>query len=268
MTTVLNEDSKKILFSKGFINFRDLGGNKSQDGKIIKFNKIYRSGNITKFTLKNYNYLNKLGIKTICDLRSIQEQKMAPTKLPKNSSIRIIHIPIKTLDYYKFTSIQKAFALLVGKMKKIDIIETFKKTYQGFATDCKSELLTIFNLLLFPENSPIIIHCTAGKDRTGFVCALILNVLGVSQQDIYLDYQKSNIYLQKFKEKTLKRLWLFRSFGVTEDKVSLFFETKTDFLDAAYNVMIQSYGSVDNYIHKAVGVTPYHVKKLREKFLA
>ena len=267
MTTVLNEDSKKLLSFNGFINFRDLGGYKTQDGKSIKFNKIYRSGNLAKFSLKNYNYLKKIGIKAICDLRSIKEQKIAPTRLPKNSSIRIIHIPINTLEYYKSNHFKKAFALFIGKMKTIDIMETFRKTYQGFVVDCKSELLTIFNLLLFPENSPLIIHCTAGKDRTGFVCALLLHAMGISKQDIYADYQKTDIYLKKFKEKTLKKSRFFRPFGVSEDKLSLFFETKKEFLDTAYNAMIQSYGSVDNYIHKAIGVTPYHLKKLREKFL-
>jgi protein-tyrosine phosphatase len=153
-------------------------------------------------------------------------------------------------------------------MKTIDIMDAFRKTYQGFATDCKSELLTIFNLLLFPENSPLVIHCTAGKDRTGFVCALLLHALGISRQDIYTDYQKSDIFLNKFKEKTLKKSWLFRLFGVSEDKISLFFETKKEFLDSAYNVMIQAYGSVDDYIHKAIGITPYHLNKLRKKFLA
>jgi protein-tyrosine phosphatase len=267
MATVINKDSKKLQLINGFINFRDLGGYKTQDGKIIKYNKIYRSGNLAKLSLKNYDYLKKIGIKAICDLRTAQEQKIAPTKLPKNSSIRIIHIPVKTLYYYKFNHIQKAFALFIGKMKKVDIIETFRLMYQDFAVGCKSELLTIFNLLLFPENTPIIIHCTAGKDRTGFVCALLLHALGISQQDVYLDYQKSDIYLQEFKEKTLKRSRFFRLFGVSEDKVSLFYETKREYLDTAYNILVQLYESVDKYIEKEIGVTPYHLKKLRQRFL-
>ena len=117
-----------------------------------------------------------------------------------------------------------------------------------------------------PENLPTLVHCTAGKDRTGFASALVLLALGVPEETVMEDYLRTNLHLG-----SLRRLVLFvplYSFFRTESQDILpLIEARPEYLQASLDAIAENYGSVDAYLEAALGVGPELRANLRANLL-
>ena len=171
-------------------NFRELAfGN-------IKDKLLYRGEALNKLSKKDKNYLiNESNIKTVIDLRTLEEHNKQKDKILPNVSY--YHIPLVTLDEMGVSS-EKDGKKQASKSKLPSMYDYYYKLIDKNKKDKWSE---IFNILLKCEGG-VYIHCTVGKDRTGVVVAVILKLLGVSEKLIYDDYLKTNehpIYPFKYK---------------------------------------------------------------------
>jgi protein-tyrosine phosphatase len=180
-------------------NFRDFGGYETQDGLKIKPGLLYRSGSLTITSDNDLTKLSSLGIKTIIDLRTNKERNNNPDRIPGNSNINSIHIPIKVTMHNESGFIFQLLSLIFGKARRIDYHEAMKQVYQEYVTDFQSEFSEILRLVSENSNLPILIHCTGGKDRTGFACSLIQLTLGVPIKTVIHDYLKTNEHLHEIK---------------------------------------------------------------------
>lgn len=182
---------KRILLEH-LHNCRDLGGYSCAKGEMIGYQRLYRSEAPDHLEDCEWDIIEKMGVRTIIDLRSEDEQKFAPYSAPH--SIERISYPLQqyekpaSADPLDEKDFAKAAAAAFGK----SLEEGYAKMIEG-APSRMAALLEIIGEKL--EKGAVLFHCTAGKDRTGVLSAVLYLLCGVEDADIIADYQVSATYL-------------------------------------------------------------------------
>ncbi|MBC1560599.1 tyrosine-protein phosphatase [Listeria booriae] len=256
--TVIGE---RTIPLEGCFNFRDLGGYVNTAGKTVKWGKLYRSSLLTNITEKDKDTLEKLGVSWICDLRSTSEIAAKPT--PALAHIKNRHIPIGTAKNESTES------------QKIDLPDDHRvyeplmgESYRVFVQS-KDGFREIFNDIIEKEEVPFLFHCTAGKDRTGVLGALLLKLLDIPENTILADYELTNQYADNILG---EMQGLVNAFSNSEKKIDLenfrpMAEARPAYLEIAFDEMQKEYGSVDAYLEKGIGITPSEKAKFQTMML-
>lgn len=263
----VKEDAIKTNFMESIHNFRDFGGHDTQNSRRVKQGLLYRSASLESASDNDLKKLSSLGIQTIIDLRTNKEKQKNPDRLPENSSFNLIHIPIKVKMHDESGFILQLLSLLFGKGRQLDYHEAMTKVYQEYVTDFCSEFSAVIRLVSDRRNLPIVIHCVGGKDRTGFACSVILQMLGVPLDQVMHDYLLSNDYSFDAKDEFHERLRRFASFGVSIEKLDPIFEARWEYLEAAQNRMTKDFGSFDRYIHEGLNISMDERQAMQELLL-
>ncbi len=248
-------------------NFRDFGGYETQNGSRVKKGLLYRSGSLAKASEADWQRLSALGIKTICDLRTRRERESQPDRLPDEARIKAIHLPIKVTHHDESSFVSRLFSLTLGKARKADFGQIAQEIYRELVTDFRAEFAEIIKLSADPANLPLLIHCTAGKDRTGIACGLIQLALEVPLESVKQDYLLSNHYLHGFKVAMLQKLRPFALFGVSKEKFLPLLEVRPEYLAAALDQISQDYGTVDDYFRQGLGLADEDRVRLNQLLL-
>ena len=243
-------------------NFRDFGGYKSHNGARLKSGILFRSGCLDEASDDDLEKLASIGIKTICDLRTDQERNQKPDRMPVNSSVKLIHIPISGSMQDEVENISRLSPWLSGKVRKANYAEIARRTYTEYVTDFKAEFAEALKLFTDSNNLPILIHCTAGKDRTGFSCALVQLTLGVPFEIVIQDYLLSNDHLEKLKAETSQRLRVPTMLGFPVDKFLPLIESRKEYIEAAIAQINSDYQGIENYVRQGLGLSDEDVLKL------
>ncbi|TDW11405.1 protein-tyrosine phosphatase [Breznakia blatticola] len=241
------------------VNFRDLGGYKTPSG-VVKKGKFFRSGELVSLSEKAKDALvNTYQIRYIFDFRQLDEVEKRPDDILPNSK----HIHLDIMKNFEHSTSLKSFkendidpdSMMIEVYKSIIRSKTSQQAYKEF-------LETIIE-----DDSAILFHCFAGKDRTGIGAAFILKLLGVSDEDIYTDYLLTN---QMRKEANEVYLNVYRQKGASEEKIKAM-ETmlyvKSEYLASAIAVIENEYGGFDNYIENEIGLSTACVEKMKERFI-
>ena len=146
----------------------------------LKHGLIYRSDNLSHLTDIDLKKINEIGIKTVCDLRSDNELEEFPSPFSRNSTPALKHIPIKTLG----TKDLRELSLKDGVTGK-EIAQEMQHHYVLYVHQHKEKYRDFIDLIAFGE-IPLVFHCFAGKDRTGFGALLVLGLLAVSYTHLTL----------------------------------------------------------------------------------
>ena len=235
-------------------NFRDFGGYKTQNGTRLKTGLLYRSGDLSKATDADLERIHSLGIKTICDLRSEGERKHEPDRFPVAKPFTFFNIPMRPIVDYHGRSLGRLFSLMFGSERKTDYVALSYQAYREYATRYLPQLKALFQRISNPENLPVLIHCSAGKDRTGVVSSLIQLVLGVSAETVMDDYLKTNGNLNAYKEDVFRRLSKLGLFGIPwKELYAPLFAARTDFLNAALEQVKEEFGAIDDWFRRGLG---------------
>jgi len=235
-------------------NFRDFGGYRTQTGTRLKEGLLYRSGDLARATDADLDYLASLGIKTICDLRSEGERKREPDRVPAAKPFTFFNIPMRPIVDYQGRSLRRLLSLMAGSERKVDYVAESYQAYRDYATSYLPQLKALFRRISNPENLPLLIHCSAGKDRTGVVASLIQLVLGVPVEIVIDDYLKTNGNLETYKEDAFRQMSKLGYFGVPWKKLyAPLFAARTDFIDAALEQVKKEFGVVDEWFRRGLG---------------
>ena len=163
-------------------NLRDLGGFLNKDGKAVAWNRLYRCDGLSALSRRDTEVFRKLNIRTIVDLRSRSEQAAMPDRVPEGAAYWSCPMMREEINL----SAQDA-----GQAFAMSLKTSYLAMIQGNAEKVGDAVRTVMEGL---ETGAVVFHCTAGKDRTGVLAAILLLVLGVSDQDIVADYQVSYTY--------------------------------------------------------------------------
>jgi protein-tyrosine phosphatase len=233
-------------------NFRDLGGYPSKNGQHTIWQKIFRSQMLAQVSDSDMMKMKELKIKTVIDFRADDEVRKEPSRLPEG--VNIIRLPINVGRNDTLPIMQK---IMIGVLDSAQCVTFMQTTNRRFVTEFTSQYSAFFNILLQPENYPIVFHCTAGKDRTGFAAAMLLSALDADWGTVMDDYLLTNQYLNpqqlapQVPEEAipaLRQLW-----GV-----------QPSYLNAAKDEIITRYGSIDNYLHQELNIGKVEKKQLKQ----
>ncbi len=182
---------------RSILNFRDAGGLRTTGGLVMRKGLIYRSANPDKVNKKDIKKLKGLGIKTIADLRDPSEFSSGKAKIP---GIKIINLPLK----FESVTRQRLRPLLKRNYDPEGINRELNGIYVEIVDAVRPVLSTIAAMISEPDNTPLLIHCQAGKDRTGILIALLQMIADVDREEIIRDYLTSNDSLLPHFERKLK----------------------------------------------------------------
>lgn len=233
------ESGVRFYELEGARNFRDFGGYKTEQGHQVSWGKLFRSNQPTDMSVADYENLNDLHIATIVDLRTADERQEGPTEWVGEQAPQVVTLPMgSTGPFLELDALVEA-AIKVEDVAALRTLGT--EVYRRMPFEYAAELGMLLRSLADEESVPILIHCHAGKDRTGLAAALILSVLGVSRDTIMLDYLHSNDRLLND--------------GVERSPIEkMYWGVEAEWLKASYDAIEDQYGSVDRYIEVALSI--------------
>lgn len=236
-------------------NFRDFGGYKAGSSRIKK-GLLYRSGHLDRVKKDDLEEISSLGIKTIIDLRSPWDIKRKRAFLP---GVNTIHLPVN-FDKTVYDRV-KPILFSSGARKKISDI--YISSYAGLVTGEKALIRRILTLLSSPENYPFVIHCRAGKDRTGFVCSIIQMALGVENGTIIDDYLLSNRYYLPHFRKKLRYAKICTLGLLPTGNIEHLASVDLQYIQAIFGTIKQNFGGIDYYLEQC-GVDKQALEHIKE----
>ena len=239
-------------------NFRDLGGYPVYARhKQVRWGMLYRSAQIDLAQPATRDKLNNLGIRTLIDLRDTSEySRTASDTLPGQP--RVVHIPIHAGNLADIlTGIDRE------SIQSDTVYRIVERINRHIVAVHASDFRRIFDILLDEDNYPAVIYCTTGKGRTGIAAALLLSALGVNDEDIMDDYRLSNRYF----DIPAATSYAYELPTRSQEALTTVYSAREGFLDAARDEIEHAYGSVDDYLRRAIGLEKEDLKQLRKILL-
>ncbi|WP_433671755.1 tyrosine-protein phosphatase [Nocardia sp. CA-136227] len=248
-------------------NARDLSGIPLGGGAKTKAGSVFRADALNKLSAAEQQQLVSAGIVEVIDFRSPTERAQNPDKLPGSIPAKSIPVYDPNNDFYLFfaKAVQggpEVQQQLLGDGKGRQYMIDY---YKWLVTDATSRGQFSAALKEIADaNGPVLFHCTAGKDRTGWMSAILLTALGANKGQVYNDYLDSNENLAAANKATLDGLV---HAGLVTDP-SLFepvLGVDRAFLDSAFDAVQANYGSFDNFLSQGLGIDAATVATLKSK---
>ncbi len=245
---------------EGIVNFRDLGGYETTDGRRVKWGQVFRSGHLSRVTEKDKALLQSMGIQVICDFRTPGELKAQPDWLPEDGSTTYLHYPIVHGEFDPVAAMESLQKGDISWLTEDFIIKRYIQKIDIFP-NVWGEIL---NMLADPDNRPLVFHCTAGKDRAGACAALILLALDVPEDTVIHDHGLSNIYIADALKMINERI---KSLGIDPDDVAPYFTAPRNAIIALVNHVRKTYGSAADYMRDRAGISKDTLNNLKQQLL-
>ena len=224
---------------EGTLNTRDLGGYPTKDNKVTKFHVFIRSDRLTDITDKDSKFLKNYGITDIIDLRgntAIQFTFVSDDNINKKY-FKFHYIPLSTLEYEQYANAEK---------NKENFNHGVGYTY---VLENKSRIKEVFDILAESDGG-VLFHCTAGKDRTGIISALILGLCNAYIKDIIANYEVTNTYLSDS--------------DIVEKYSENLKKSSPEFIITFIENLLKKYDSFEDYI-LSCNVSKENIEKIRKK---
>ena len=228
------------------LNFRDLGGLPAGKGGVIRHGLLYRNEGPASLTEDHRRELVALGIRLVCDLRADVERDAAPNDW---TTARLFNLDI-TNDLRTETS--EGWAALRDDPSAAGARQAMRTNYAAIPGALLPHLSTFVDAILAGE-TPVLMHCTAGKDRTGVLVALLLLLLGVPDEHVVVDYLRSDVFARNLRLGSSISHAFEVAFGFTpsDDTVAAMTGVDTGFLAASLDTVNARWGSIEAYFEAA-----------------
>ena len=245
---------------EGIVNFRDLGGYETTDGRRVKWGQVFRSGHLANTSEKDKALFQKMGIQIICDFRSQGEKEAQPNWLPEDGSTTYLQYPIVHGEFDPVAAMESLQKGDISWLTEDFIIKRYIAKIDLFPK-VGGEVL---NMLADPNQRPLMFHCTAGKDRAGTCAALILLALDVPEDTVIYDHGLSNVYIADALKMINKRI---KALGIDPDDVAPYFTAPRNAIIALVNHVRKTYGSAADYLKANGGVSQTTLNELKRQLL-
>ena len=234
---------------QGASNFRDLGGYATRDGLRVRWRQIFRSNHLGHLTASDVEVVRGLGVRSAFDFRGVEERAAAACVIEE---IAVHSLPIEPTVVAALRARLQARAL-----SSADALEIMRESYRNYVRQNTHSFRELFAHLL-EDRAPLVIHCTAGKDRTGFACALLLQALGVPADVIAEDYLLTNRFYRRDPNS---------SPDLPDDVRQAIGSVEASFLAAGLDTVRADYGDLENYFRNGLGLGGPERNELRARYL-
>jgi protein-tyrosine phosphatase len=248
---------ERTITFEGCLNFRDLGGYQTRDGRVVRWRRLFRSDSLHRMSTADVaRLLDELGVVTVVDLRTRTERERGgPVPAESSGTMRALHAPM----------IDELFADPEARPRSEARVTDMGEGYAAMLGQAGEQVATVLRLLAEPDVYPAVFFCAAGKDRTGVLAAIVLAVLGVDDDDIVADYALTDSVARAILDRASRELPLY------ED---LWKSLPPDARGAPARVMRsmlaaieREHGSTLGFV-EALGVGPEVVESLRHRLLS
>lgn len=251
----------RVLPLEGVRNFRDLGGYDTRQGRRVRWRQLFRSASLGSLTPRDHAQLEGLGLRVICDLRATDERTKEPVRWSSGAGPRLLE-----RDYALDLSMLAA-AMTRPEASLHEGRAAFRGLYATLPQRFAESYRALFAALLAGE-TPLAFNCSAGKDRTGVGAALLLAALGVPRATIVEDYLLSNEHYRPGPEVATAMSgrhgrWLL---ALRPEMLQLMVTVDASYLDAAFESVERSHGSLERYLETALGIDAHARATLRERY--
>ena len=259
---------------KSVVNIRRLGGYAAAGGKTMVSGVLFRSSGLCGLTAEDAARLKQLGVSTVVDLRTEEEIQASPDINLQGFRRCFCPLPALNPSACRDKLAQKYMAAARAGEKAFYLSEyiaevDMRRMYKTVLTDTASlaSLRGVFSAFLSPDSGGILFHCTSGKDRTGIVAALLMFALGVGREDIKLEYYASAVSLFSQSEQMTQSL---RSRGYSAaliDETRYFSGIGVNIAEQVYAAIVAEYGTVRDFLCRALWLDNDKILALRKKYL-
>jgi protein-tyrosine phosphatase len=255
----------------GAPNARDIGGLVDAGGRRTRPGVVFRSGALGRLSEDDVAALANRSIGCVIDLRDSSEIAAAPPdRLPADRTPRACHIPVFDPAHPVFTYVS---AVLMGHdVTAVPEVESSPEAmlaiYRWMVADpgARAAFATAVRTIADAAGEPVLYHCSAGKDRTGWLTAILYELLGIDRDTVVADYLATNDYSRAVHVAIVETR---RAKGrpVDPDRLLPVFEARHEYLMAAYAEADRRFGGMDGYLRDGLGITCDAVDKIRETLL-
>jgi protein-tyrosine phosphatase len=249
----------------GAPNFRDLGGYRTASGGTVKRGIVFRSSKLAALTPVDWARVRTLGIGHVYDLRTVEERRAEPDNWPAPAPAA-------------YGSPKPDMSASIAAMKRAGgdpakVRAVIRHVYAAMPTLYAPEYSAFFHGLA-DGDQPVVVHCTAGKDRTGVASALLLTALGVPRATVVGDYQLTERLLPQAPMQTSGKpgapvggngaATLLAMPAATQKAM---WAADPVYIAAALDAVTRRYGSIDGYMRKALGLSDAEIRRLRRRLI-
>lgn len=239
---------ERLIALEGAVNFRDLGGYAAGPTERTRWRVLFRADGLGELTESDLAMMRALGIRTVVDLRSGDELKSNRFDV-ESHPVSFHHFPfIQTIpDPEEFD-------------RRPDLLQS---QYLEMLDTSGDQIVGALQVLASPDALPAVFHCTAGKDRTGLLSAIVLSLVGVPDETVVADYALSAAAMDRLREK------IIRKYPESEERLNTIdgvFTAEPQKMEVLLDYARQQYGSLESYV-AALGAGPELVPALRQALL-
>jgi protein-tyrosine phosphatase len=241
------------------LNFRDIGGLPAAGNSSVRHGVIYRSEGPASFEAIHERELAALGIRLVCDLRAETERERSPNAWAQGA--RLLNIDVNS-------DLRASPTELLDNMQSDRSIARLRQmsvtNYSLTVGALRPRLRELVQAIVDGE-TPVLIHCTAGKDRTGVLVALILRALGVTETDVIAEYLRSEVYARNLWLRDGLREQIESVFGFLPDDewIDVLIGVDEEFIRAALDAVANEWGTIDEYF-AAAGIDDDLLRRFRQ----
>lgn len=238
---------RTLTFSSTY-NFRDVGGYAGLDGRTVRWRRLFRADTLHRLAGADWDEFADLGVKTVIDLRRELEVEEYG-RVADYEGLDYRHLVLEHVDWKDVPH-------------PADIVHErwLADRYLNFAEDGRTAIKTALSVIADPAAAPVVVHCMAGKDRTGVTCAIALSLLGVSDEDVAADYALTTVAMQSLVE------YLRENNPSAIEGQEHMFDSPAEAMMLFLADLRRLHGSIEDYA-RAIGIKDEEVATMRDHLL-
>ncbi|WKU07443.1 tyrosine-protein phosphatase [Micromonospora sp. HUAS LYJ1] len=255
----------------GAPNARDLGGLPTRDGRRVRPGRLIRTPALGRLTEADLTVLGRLAPACVVDLRDATETALAPPNRLVGDPY-LVRLPVLDPAHSGFGYLS---AVLLGhdltghdEAARRGAAAAMAELYRWFVSGAAARegFARAVRLAADPVNLPLLFHCSAGKDRTGWLAVVLLTALGVDEETVRADYLRHNALTVELRGEASAAM-LRRRPELDPETARAVLEVRPEYLDAGFDEVRRRHGSFDAYLADGLGVTPQIRAALRTHLL-
>ncbi|MER5728638.1 tyrosine-protein phosphatase [Streptomyces sp. NPDC002138] len=251
-------------------NLRDLGGTRTAGGRTVRPGLVLRSGQLDRLDLAADPAVAALGLRTVIDFRTDAERADHPDVVPEGVRMLVGDVLADKVNSGRMPAAAQLKDLLSdpavaekhlggGKAQAL-----FAETYRSFVSSSSGQAAyrMLLTALADEESGPLLFHCTAGKDRTGWGATVVLSLLGADEETLMAEYLSVNPAVRAAFAPLIEG---FTAAGGDPEIALALIGVVPEYLAAALDEVAVRYGSMEKYVREGLGVSDDTVSALRTR---